>query len=36
VFAEVLQGSYHLLDDDGAPLAPVTVTGGSVQQLDLR
>jgi hypothetical protein len=36
VFPEVLQGSYHLLDDDGALLAPVTVTGGSVQQLDLR
>lgn len=36
VFPEVTEGSYHLLDDDGAPLAHVTVTGGTVQQLDLR
>jgi hypothetical protein len=36
VFPEVLEGSYHLLDDDGTPLAPVTVTGGTVHQLDLR
>jgi hypothetical protein len=36
VFPEVAQGSYHLLDDDGAPLAHVTVTGGTVHQLDLR
>ena len=36
VFPEVAHGSYHLLDDDGAPLANVTVTGGTVHQLDLR
>jgi hypothetical protein len=36
VFPEVIEGSYHLLDNDGAPLAHVTVTGGSVYQLDLR
>lgn len=36
VFPEVVEGAYHLLDDDGAPLAAVTVTGGTVAQLDLR
>jgi len=36
VFPEVTEGSYHLLDDDGAPLAHATVTGGTVHQLDLR
>ena len=36
VFPEVAEGSYHLLDDDGAPLAHVTVAGGTVHQLDLR
>jgi len=36
VFPQVTQGSYHLLDDDGAPLAHVLVTGGTVHQLDLR
>ena len=36
VFPEVAGGSYHLLDDDGAPLAHVTVTGGSVAHVDLR
>lgn len=36
VFPQVTQGSYHLLDDDGAPRAHVTVTGGTVHQLDLR
>jgi hypothetical protein len=32
----VTEGRYQLLDDDGGPMADVTVTGGSVQQLDLR
>lgn len=36
VFPEVSEGSYHLLDDDGAPLAAVTVAGGTVHELDLR
>lgn len=36
VFPEVTEGTYHLLDHDGAPLAHVTVTGGSVHRLDLR
>jgi hypothetical protein len=36
VFPEVTQGTYHLLDDEGIPLAHVTVTGGTVHQLDLR
>jgi hypothetical protein len=36
VFPEVAEGRYQLLDDAGAPLAVVTVTGGAVQQLDLR
>ena len=36
VFPEVHEGSYHLLDDDGAPLARVRVAGGTVHQLDLR
>jgi hypothetical protein len=36
VFPEVTEGSYSLLDDDGLPLAGVTVAGGQVEQLDLR
>jgi hypothetical protein len=36
VFPEVAEGSYYLLDDDGLPLASVTVEGGQVEQLDLR
>jgi len=36
VFPEVTEGSYQLLDDDGVPMADVTVAGGSVHQLDLR
>ena len=36
VFPEVTEGRYHLLDDSGVPMADVTVTGGSVHQLDLR
>ena len=36
VFPEVTEGRYQLLDDDGVPMADVTVTGGSVHQLDLR
>jgi hypothetical protein len=36
VFPEVTEGRYQLLDDGGAPLADVTVTGGGVHQLDLR
>jgi hypothetical protein len=36
LFPEVTEGAYHLLDDDGAPMARVAVTGGHVQELDLR
>ncbi len=36
VFPEVTEGHYQLLDDDGVPMADVTVTGGSVHQVDLR
>jgi hypothetical protein len=36
VFPEVTEGRYQLLDDEGVPMADVTVTGGSVHQLDLR
>jgi len=36
VFPEVAEGSYHLLDDDGLPMASVSVTGGKVELLDLR
>jgi hypothetical protein len=36
VFPEVRQGSYHLLDPTGTPMADVTVTGGEVRHLDLR
>jgi hypothetical protein len=36
VFPEVTEGRYQLLDDDGGPMADVTVTGGNVHQLDLR
>jgi hypothetical protein len=36
VFPEVTEGRYELLDDSGAPMADVTVSGGSVHQLDLR
>jgi hypothetical protein len=36
VFPEVHRGTYHLLDDGGAPMARVTVAGGLVHQLDLR
>jgi hypothetical protein len=36
VFPEVSHGSYHLLDDDGFPLADVTIAGGTVHELDLR
>jgi hypothetical protein len=32
----VLEGQYHLLDDDMAPMAQVAITGGQVQQVDLR
>ena len=36
VFPEVAEGSYYLLDDNGLPMAGVTVVGGQVEQLDLR
>jgi hypothetical protein len=36
VFPEVIEGSYYLLDADGLPLAGMTVTGGTVDELDLR
>ena len=36
VFPEVVAGAYQLLDDDGSPLAALTVTGGRVAELDLR
>jgi hypothetical protein len=36
VFPEVAEGRYYLLDDNGLPLAGVTVVGGQVEQLDLR
>jgi len=36
VFPAVSEGAYHLLDDDGAPLVDVAVTGGTVRELDLR
>ena len=36
VFPEITEGRYELLDGGGAPMADVTVTGGSVHQLDLR
>jgi hypothetical protein len=32
----VAEGRYYLLDDNGLPLAGVTVVGGQVEQLDLR
>jgi hypothetical protein len=32
----VVEGSYDLLDDHGATLAQVDVTGGHVRELDLR
>jgi hypothetical protein len=36
IFPEVVEGTYHLLDDAGSPMATVAVTGGNVEQLDLR
>ena len=36
IYPEVVEGTYHLLDDAGAPMAQVAVTGGEVEQLDLR
>ncbi|HEY3139809.1 MAG TPA: hypothetical protein VGJ86_01695 [Acidimicrobiales bacterium] len=36
IYPEVVDGSYHLLDDDGVPMAQVTVPGGQVVELDLR
>lgn len=36
IYPEVVEGTYHLLDDDDSPMAEVTVHGGQVEQLDLR
>jgi hypothetical protein len=36
IFPEVVEGSYDLVDDDGAWLAEVVVPGGVVEELDLR
>lgn len=36
IYPEVVEGEYHLLDERGAPMATVAVTGGEVGQLDLR
>lgn len=36
IFPEMVEGAYELLDDHGAQLATVTVTGGEVRELDLR
>jgi uncharacterized cupin superfamily protein len=36
LFCEVVEGTYEVLDDHGAPVAEVAVTGGHVAQLDLR
>jgi hypothetical protein len=36
VFPEVSRGEYHLLHEDGSPLARIAVNGGVVHHLDLR
>ena len=36
IFPEIRQGTYCLLDDDGAPMASFAIRGGEVAQLDLR
>jgi hypothetical protein len=36
IFPEMVEGRYELLDDRGDLLAPVTVEGGEVRELDLR
>jgi hypothetical protein len=36
IFPEMVEGDYELIDDDGHWLADVTVTGGEVEELDLR
>lgn len=36
IFPEMTEGTYELLDDHGTHLAEVTITGGAVQELDLR
>jgi len=36
IFPEMAEGPYELLDDHGAVLAEVVVTGGEVRELDLR
>ena len=36
VFPKVVEGTYHLLDEGGSPLATVAVAGGAVHYLDLR
>jgi hypothetical protein len=36
VFPQVVEGDYHLLDEQGSPCARVTVRGGEVTELDRR
>ena len=36
IFPEMVEGDYELIDDDGHWLADVTITGGEVEELDLR
>jgi hypothetical protein len=36
VFPEITEGRYEVLDEGGAPMADVTIVGGSVHQLDMR
>ncbi len=36
IYPEVVEGTYHLLDNAGLPMAQVAIMGGQVEQLDLR
>jgi hypothetical protein len=36
LYPELVEGAYHLLDEAGAPMAQVAVSGGQVEQIDLR
>ena len=36
VFAELLEGSYEVLDQTGSPIRRIEIEGGRVTELDLR
>ena len=36
VFAELLAGTYHVLDGDGSASKPIVIRGGELSRIDLR